>query len=86
MAEGIDNVKIFAIGKTQFSSFNTNWTNENSIPVLVDPSPYDVWANWSADQRDLFFLDINGNHVIDFNISTWDSDRIYKTILDLYSQ
>ena len=69
-----------------FSSNNGNWTNGNSIPVLVDPSPYNVWSNWGADQRDLFFLDLNGNYVTDFNISTWDYDRIYNTILDLSSQ
>ena len=69
-----------------FSSKNENWTNGNSIPVLVDPSPYDVWSNWSAGQRDLFFLDLDGHYVTDFNISTWDYDGIYNTILDLSSQ
>ena len=69
-----------------FSSNNENWTNGNSIPVLVDPSPYNVWSNWGANQRDLFFLDLNGNYVQDFNITSWDYDRIYNTILTLSSQ
>ncbi len=71
-----------------FSSDNGNWTNGNSIPVLVDPSPYNVWSNWSADQRDLFFLDLNGNYVKDFNITSWDQvyEEIYNTILTLSSQ
>ena len=69
-----------------FSSKNGNWTNGNSIPVLVDPSPYNVWSNWGADQRDLFFLDLNGNYVKDFNIILWDYDKIYNTILTLSSQ
>ena len=69
-----------------FSSSNGNWTNGNSIPVLVDPSPYNVWSNWGADQRDLFFLDLNGNYVKDFNITLWDYDKIYNTILTLSSQ
>ena len=69
-----------------FSSKNENWTNGNSIPVLVDPSPYNVWSNWGADQRDLFFLDLNGNYVKDFNITTWDYYNIYNTILTLSSQ
>ena len=69
-----------------FSSNNGNWTNGNSIPVLVDPSPYNVWSNWGADQRDLFFLDLNGNYVKDFNITSWDYDEIYNTILTLSSQ
>ena len=68
-----------------FSSSNGNWTDGNSIPVLVDPSPYNVWSNWGADQRDLFFLDLNGNYVKDFNITSWDYDTIYNTILTLLS-
>ena len=69
-----------------FSSSNGDWTNGNSIPVLVDPSPYNVWSNWGADQRDLFFLDLNGNYVKDFNITSWDYNEIYNTILTLSSQ
>ena len=70
---------------SSFSNKNGNWTSGNSIPVLVDPSPYNVWTNWGADQWDLFFLDSNGNYVKDFNISTWDYDMIYNTILTLSS-
>ena len=80
-----ENVQIIAIGMSSFSNNNGNWTSGNSIPVLVDPSPYNVWTNWGADQWDLFFLDSNGNYVKDFNISTWDYDRIYNTILTLSS-
>ena len=83
---GINNVQIIAIGMSEFSSNNGNWTNGNSIPVLVDPSPYNVWSNWGADQRDLFFLDLNGNYVKVFNITSWDSEKIKNTILTLSSQ
>ena len=69
-----------------FSSNNGNWTNGNSIPVLVDPSPYNVWSNWGANQRDLFFLDLNGNYVQDFNITSWDYDKIYTTIVALLEE
>ena len=71
---------------SEFNSSNGDWTNGNSIPVLVDPSPYDVWSNWNAGQRDLFFLDLNGNYATHFNISTWDYNTIYDTILGLSSQ
>ena len=59
--EGIDNVKIVAIGKSQYSSNNSNWTNGNSIPVLVDLSPNNIWTSWGASQRDLFFLNSDGD-------------------------
>ena len=75
-----------AIGKSEYEDSNSDWTNENSIPVLVDLSPYETWTTWGASQRDLFFLDANGKYVTEFNISTWDYDKIYTTILDLSSQ
>ena len=83
---GINNVQIITIGKTEFSSKNGDWTNGTSLPVLIDPSPYTTWSNWGAEQRDIFFLDSDGNYVTDFNISSWDYERIYTTILDLSSQ
>ena len=27
---------------------------------FVDPSPYNTWNDWNANQRDLFILDENG--------------------------
>ena len=81
--EGINNVKIIAIGKSQYQNYNGNWINNNDIPVLLDPAPYETWENWGAGQRDLFFLDSNGNYYADFNITTWNYDNVYNTILDL---
>ena len=73
-------MQVIAIGKSEFSSSNGDWTNGNSIPVLVDPSPYNVWSNWGADQRDLFFLDLNGNFVEKYNITDWNSNQILTSI------
>ena len=56
----LNNVKIIAIGKEEYSGSNTNWMTDNIIPVVVDSSPlYDTWTSWNASQRDLFFLDSN---------------------------
>ena len=81
--QDINNVKIIAIGKGQYSSENSNWTGDNIIPVVNDPLPNDLWTNWSASQWDLFFFDTNGNYVEDFNINPWEYDAIYNTILGL---
>ena len=83
--QNINNVQIIAIGKGQYSSKNSNWTGDNSIPVVNDPSPNDIWSNWDASQRDLFFLDTNGNYVEDFNITTWDYNKIYNSIMNIIS-
>ena len=76
-------MKIFAIGKSQYNSSNSNWTNGNSIPVMIDPSPYSTWPSWGAGQRDLFFLDADGNYQTDFNITSWNYNLIYNTIMDI---
>ena len=83
--EGIDNVKIIAIGRTQYNAYNNDWIEGNSIPIIIDPSPYALWASWSASQRDLYFLDANGNYVEDFNITTWDDNKIYNSIINIIS-
>ena len=76
-------MKIFAIGKSQYNSSNSNWTNGNSIPIIIDPSSYSTWSSWGAGQRDLFFLDADGNYHTDFNITTWNYNLIYNTIMGL---
>jgi hypothetical protein len=81
--QGINNVQIIAIGKGQFSNDNSNWTNGNTIPVVNDPLPNDVWINWDANQWDLFFLDSNTDYITDFNINPWNYDAVYDQIIDL---
>ena len=61
-------MKIIAIGKGQYSADNSDWTDDNTIPVVNDPSPNNTWMDWGANQRDLFFLDNNGNYVKNFNL------------------
>ena len=83
--QDINNVKIIAIGKGQYNSYNNDWIEGNSIPIIIDPSPYALWTSWSASQRDLYFLDANGNYVEDFNITNWDYNEIYNSIINIIS-
>ena len=85
ISQGINNVKIIAIGKGQYNTHNSKWTSNNTIPVITDPSPNNLWVEWSANQWDLFFLDKNGKYVTDFNINIWDYDIVYQTIIELSS-
>jgi len=73
-------VNIVAIGKSQYSGDNINWIYENTLPIVIDQSPYDNWASWGANQRDLYFLDQQGNLFTKINISTWDYSTIYNNI------
>ena len=83
--EGITNIKIIAIGKSQYSYDNSQWIYEHSIHIVIDPSPNYIWSTWGASQWDLFFLDSNGEYVKDFNINPWDYDTVYNAILELSS-
>ena len=83
--QDINNVQIIAIGKGQYNAYNNDWIEGNSIPIIIDPSPYALWTSWSASQRDLYFLDANGNYVEDFNITTWDYNKIYNSIINIIS-
>ena len=83
--QDINNVKIIAIGKEQYNAYNNDWIEGNSIPIVIDPSPYALWTSWSASQRDLYFLDANGDYVEDFNITTWDYNKIYNSIINIIS-
>ena len=83
--QDINNVQIIAIGKGQYNAYNNDWIEGNSIPIIIDPSPYALWTSWSASQRDLYFLDANGNYVEDFNITIWDYNKIYNSIINIIS-
>ena len=83
--QDINNVQIIAIGKGQYNAYNNDWIEGNSIPIIIDPSSYALWTSWSASQRDLYFLDANGNYVEDFNITIWDYNKIYNSIINIIS-
>ena len=79
-------MKIIAIGRSEYSIDNGDWTNGNDIPVLVDPSPYNTWSSWDAYQRALFFLDSVGNYVTHFSVTPWHYDGDIHSNDLVYSQ
>ena len=83
VSEGINNVKIIAIGKEQYSGDNSNWILGNSIPIVADPSPNTLWTSWGASQWDVFFLDSSGEFITDFNIKNWNYNKVYNQIKDI---
>ena len=84
--EGINDVRIIAIGKGEYSDHSSEWIFGNSIPIVIDSSSNNLWNTWGAEQRDLFFLDANGNYVTNFNISTWNYNKVYNKIKDLFPE
>ena len=69
-----------AIGKSEFSTSNLKWTENNDIPVIVDDLPYDIWTSWDVDRWDIFILDSEGELYETFNIYDWQENRILNAI------
>ena len=60
-----------------------NWVNQGSAPICVDSSPYLIWNDWNASQRDLFITNQNGEIVFKENITSGISNDI-NAILETY--
>ena len=59
-----------------------NMVSGNILPWVKDNELNNVWSNWNVSNRDLFFIDKQGNYSYKINISSsFDSDYI-KSIID----
>jgi len=65
-----------------WSSGLSNWVNQGSAAICIDESPYQVWNDWDASQRDLFITDKNGLVVYQQNITSGISNDIYDIIFN----
>ena len=63
-----------------------NWTNENDASVCADNSPYNIWSEWDASQRDLYILDHEGNVVFHENVTGGLPSNLSSIIIDLISE
>ena len=62
-----------------------NWVNQGSAPICVDSSPYLIWNDWNASQRDLFITNSNGEIVFKENITSGIPNDINAIILNYLS-
>tara|TARA_A100001388_G_C28647174_1_gene440066 strand:+ start:94 stop:672 length:579 start_codon:yes stop_codon:yes gene_type:complete len=67
-------VKIIGIGKDQYTSSLDGMINGRVLPWVQDSSStdYDLWSNFEANQRDIFFINIDGHIDTSFNITTYN--------------
>ena len=78
------NVELIGISNgSASSSSHGNWTSNSDSPVCVDGSDEEVWTAWSASQRDLFVLDLDGNLVLQQNITSGLPDNLDSLIINL---
>ncbi len=63
-------VKLIGVGKTSHISSLSNWTNGNDASVCADESPFDIWSNFGASQRDVYVINHVGEVVFQGNITS----------------
>lgn len=83
-SQGLD-IELVGIGKDSHLSSLNNWISGNSAPIVADESPFNVWNNWNAGQREMFITDLSGNIVFQENITSGIPDTLEGFLLDLLS-
>ena len=78
-------VQLLGVGKDSHISSLGNWTNNNNAPVCADTSPFSVWSDWGASQRDLYVLDHQGNVILSQNVGSGLPSNLEALVLDLVS-
>ena len=77
-------VKLFGVGKDSHMSSLGNWINGNDCIVSADSSPFNVWDEWEASQRDLYIIDHEGNISFYENITGgFDESEIISLVNEL---
>ena len=67
-------MKIIGIGKDQYTSSLDGMINGRVLPWVQDSSSnnYEVWSNFEANQRDIFFIGTDGQVDTSFNITPYN--------------
>ena len=73
-------IQLIGIGKNSNINGLSNWTDGNNSSVCADESPFQIWSDWNASQRDLFMIDIDGNLILHQNISSGIPDNLEDLI------
>ena len=67
-------MKIIGVGKDQYTTSLDGMINSRVLPWVQDSSSnnYEVWSNFEANQRDIFFINIDGQIDTSFNITPYN--------------
>ena len=67
-------MKIIGIGKDQYTSSLDGMINGRVLPWVQDSSStdYELWSNFEANQRDIFFIGTDGQIDTSFNITPYN--------------
>lgn len=75
-------VELIGVSKTSWIGGFDNWVNQGSAPICIDSSPYLIWNDWNASQRDLFITNLNGEIIYKENITSGIPNNIEAIIFN----
>ena len=73
-------VELIGVSKSSWQTGLVNWVNQGDAAICIDESPFLVWDDWEASQRDLFITDIEGQVVFKKNITPEIPSKIIDNI------
>ena len=79
-------VQLVGVGKNSHLSYLGNWASDNDASICADSSPFPVWGEWGASQRDLFILNHEGEVVFHENISSGIPSNLESLVLSLVGE
>ena len=86
--EGYENVVIIAIGQSNISSFNSNFTTNSNCPLVMDPYPsLPVRDQFSGGHKDLVMVGFDGIEITRLNLSnglTNGNKNYFRNLIEAY--
>ena len=59
-----------------------NIISGNDLPWVKDDEQNNVWSNWDASNRDLFFMNKQGDYSYKINLTSGFNTNYIKSIID----
>ena len=72
-----ENLKILGVGEAGDTNID-NMVEGRILPWVIDNNTYNVWNHWEIENRDLIFLDKDGNFSQKINLT----DNLYDQLLN----
>ena len=60
--------------------------NNRILPWVTDDDTYNIWDNWCIENRDLVFLNKEGDYISRINISDYNENYIIDLINELLNE
>ena len=88
-SDGYENVVIIGVGQTNISNFNTNFTSNADLPLVMDPYPMlPIRATFDGLHKQVVVLDANaleiGRVTFSFSSISEHEDYLYDLIIQNY--